>query len=66
MCSITGGAIGEIADAIDQLARDARDTAGSDLTARVAEIWAMVVAIDPELARRQRRYAAPDDGAPLS
>jgi hypothetical protein len=52
-------------NAIDQLANDAREAAGPDLTARVAEIWSMVTALDPELARRQRRYAAPADGVPL-
>lgn len=65
MCSSTGDTIGEIVDAIDRLANDAREAAGPDLTARVAEIWSMITALDPELARRQRRYAAPADGAPL-
>lgn len=64
VCSITGGAIEEIVDAIDQLANDAREAPGADLTARVAEIWSMITALDPELARRQRRYATPADGAP--
>jgi len=64
VCSIPGDAIEEIVAAIDQLANDARVKTEPDLTARVAEIWSMVTALDPELARRQRGYAAPADGAP--
>jgi hypothetical protein len=68
VCSIRGEAIDRIADAIDQLASDAqREGPGTDLAARVADIWLMVTALDPELARRQRRYTAsttPADGAP--
>lgn len=68
VCSIRGEAIDRIAEAIDQLANDARrEIPGTDLAARVADIWLMVTALDPELARRQRRYTtstAPADGAP--
>jgi hypothetical protein len=68
VCSIRGEAIERIAEAIDQLANDAqREGPGTDLAARVADIWLMVTALDPELARRQRRYTAsttPADGAP--
>jgi hypothetical protein len=68
VCSIRGEAIERIAEAIDQLANDAqREGPGTNLAARVADIWLMVTALDPELARRQRRYTAsttPADGAP--
>lgn len=68
VCSIRGEAIDRIAEAIDQLADDARrESPGTDLAARVADIWLMVTALDPELARRQRRYTASTasaDGAP--
>jgi len=68
VCSIRGEAIDRIAEAIDQLANDARrEIPGTDLAARVADIWLMVTALDPELARRQRQYTAsttPADGTP--
>jgi hypothetical protein len=68
VCSIRGDAIDRIAEAIDQLAHDAqRESPEGDLAARVAGIWLMVTALDPELARRQRGYtasAAPVDGTP--
>jgi len=68
VCSITGDAIDRIAAAIDQLASDARDaTAGvseEELTSRIATLWRMVSDLDPELARRARRYAGPGDGGP--
>jgi hypothetical protein len=60
MCSTGGGAISEIADAIEQVAAQAREeTPAQDLTGlttRVADIWLMVTALDPDLARRRRRY----------
>jgi hypothetical protein len=47
----------EITDAIDQLARDARrEIPAQELTMRLAAIWSMMGALDPELARRQRKY----------
>jgi hypothetical protein len=71
VCSTTGDAIERIAAAIDQLASDARDAesmqgaAGQrELNRRVACLWQMVSDLDPELARRTRRYAAPADGGP--
>ena len=70
VCSTTGDAIDRIAAAIDQLASDAqaaKGTAGeSELTTRVAALWLMVSDLDPELARRTLRYAAPEGGAPSS
>ena len=68
VCSITGAAIDRIAKAIDQLASDARGESGEpqpgELAARVAELWLMVSALDPELARRKEHYTKPADGAP--
>src|SRR5262249_39435001 len=68
VCSITGDAIDRIAAAIDQLASDAQDAkAGSgegELTTRIAALWEMVSDLDPELARRARRYTGPVDGGP--
>jgi hypothetical protein len=66
VCSSTGDAIERIAAAIDQLARDAHDargtTATDELATRVASLWQLVGDLDPELARRAQRYAAPADG----
>ncbi|HEX6451104.1 MAG TPA: hypothetical protein VF060_16760 [Trebonia sp.] len=65
MCSIMGDAIDRIAAAIDQVASDVRGASGEpELTARVAEIWLMMGALDPELSRRQQGYTAPVDGTP--
>jgi hypothetical protein len=71
VCSITGDPIDRLAQAIDQLASDAQGAKGAhgelsdtELAARVAELWLMVSALDPELARRRQRYATPADGAP--
>lgn len=68
VCSITGDEIDRIAEAIDQLATDARgyrrDPESSELAARVAALWLRISALDPELARRQRHYTTPADGAP--
>jgi hypothetical protein len=63
VCSIQGDAIDQIAMAIDQLAHDVQADSGVlgtvDYTARVADIWLMVTALDPDLARLVRRYMAP-------
>jgi hypothetical protein len=68
VCSITGDAIDRIAAAIDQLASDARGAEAGvsedELTSRVATLWQMVSDLDPELARRARRYTGPADGGP--
>jgi hypothetical protein len=74
VCSTTGDAIDpidqidQIAAAIDQLANDAQGDGGEAepgaLAARVAELWLMVSALDPELARRKQRYTKPADDAP--
>ena len=68
-------AVGRVAEAIDRLEADHRAgrtagrTAGrmagrqsadsSDLEARIAEIWAMVREIDPQISRLASRYADP-------
>ncbi len=63
--SNTGDEIGRIAAAIDQLESDVRTGAGeAELTTRVALLWQMVSALDPELARRAQRYTAPPGGTP--
>jgi hypothetical protein len=68
VCSNTGDAIDRIRAAIDQLASDAHGAeAGAsegELTERVAALWQMVSDLDPELARRARRYTGPVDGGP--
>jgi len=62
-----GDAIDQIAEAIDQLASDAHGEASrQELTARVAGLWRMVTALDPELARRAEQYTYPDGGMPPS
>jgi hypothetical protein len=58
-----------VAEAIDRLEADHRQArhgqAGrrsadfSDLEARIAEIWAMVREIDPQMSRLASRYADP-------
>jgi hypothetical protein len=63
VCSIKGDAVDRIAEAIDQLASDARgESSGPELASRVAELWLMVSALDPELARRSQHYTTPADG----
>ena len=68
MCSSTGDAIERIAAAIDQLASDARGShdaaVSAELATRVAGLWQMVGALDPELARRAQRYGTPAGDAP--
>lgn len=63
--SNTGDEIGRIAQAIDQLESDARNgTDEAEMTTRIAVLWQMVSALDPELARRAQQYAAPPGGTP--
>jgi hypothetical protein len=63
--SNTGDEIGRIATAIDQLESDVRNGTGeAELTTRIAVLWQMVSALDPELARRAQRYTAPPGGTP--
>ena len=63
MCSIEESALrlalGRVAEAIDRLDADRKSADPSDLEARIAEIWAMVRTIDPEMSRLAARYADP-------
>ena len=57
VCSIEDGAIAEVIGAIDQLAADAMaGLAAAELRAQVASVWAMLAALDPELARLSAAY----------
>ena len=59
MCSIDELALRRVAEAIDRLEADRRSTDSSDLEVRIAEIWAMVREIDPQMSRLASRYADP-------
>ncbi len=60
MCSIEDGAIAEVIRAIDQLAEDAGQGLEADeISARVAAVWGMMSALDPELARLRAAYEKP-------
>lgn len=48
-----------VTDAIDQLDASCRAADSRDLEARVAAVWAMVGAMDPELAKLASRYTTP-------
>ena len=61
MCSIDESALRRVAEAIDRLDADRRSADSSGLEAQVAEVWALVREIDPELARLASRYAEPRD-----
>ena len=60
MCSTPDPRLTRIGEAIDELAEDATeavDPAAVDtLAGRLAELWAMVAAVDPELAQRLPGY----------
>jgi hypothetical protein len=65
VCSIVGDAIERITEAIDQLDRDVHGVAAeTELTARLAGIWLMMSALDPEIARLQQAYITPPGGTP--
>ena len=49
-------AVERVAKAIDRLDADRRSADSSDLEARIAEIWAMVREIDPQISRLASRY----------
>jgi hypothetical protein len=61
VCSTDEFALRRVAEAIDRLDADRRNADSAGLEAQVAAIWAMVGAIDPELARLASRYASPAD-----
>jgi hypothetical protein len=50
-------ALGRVAEAIDRLDADRKSADSSDLEARIAEVWAMVRELDPEMSRLASRYA---------
>jgi hypothetical protein len=52
-------ALGRVAEAIDRLDADRRNADSFELEARIAEVWAMVREIDPEMSRLASRYADP-------
>jgi hypothetical protein len=63
MCSIDGGALRRVAEAIDRLEADRGNTDAADLQTRIAAVWSMVSEIDPELARLASGYGKPIDEA---
>jgi hypothetical protein len=76
VCSILGTAsaggtapgatwgIDRIAEAIDLLETDLRaESSASGMSARVADIWLMVTAMDPELSRLISQYTTPGNPA---
>lgn len=59
-----GEGVDRVAEAIDQLESDLRAETGTpEMSARIAAIWLMVTALDPELARLVTRYTAPGNPA---
>ena len=56
MCSTPDPRLTRIGEAIDELAEVAAGQAGDTLAGRLAELWAMVAAVDPELAQRLPGY----------
>lgn len=58
MCSMPDPRLALIGTAIDELAEDAAGTGPDTLDRRLADLWAMVAAIDPELAQRLPGYRA--------
>jgi hypothetical protein len=59
VCSIEGGALWRVAEAIDRLEADRQNTDAAGLAARIAAVWSMVTEIDPELARLASGYHEP-------
>jgi hypothetical protein len=61
MCSTDEAAFRRVAEAIDELEADRCVAEPATLEARVAAVWSMVSAIDPELARLVSGYERPAD-----
>ena len=59
VCSIEGGALRRVTEAIDRLEADRQNTDAADLAARIAAVWSLVSEIDPELARLASGYEQP-------
>ncbi len=57
MCSTPDPRLTRIGVAIDELAGDAAGEGLDTLAARLAELWAMVAAVDPGLAQRLPGYS---------
>jgi hypothetical protein len=65
VCSIEDGAMAEVISAIDQLAADSgAGLTGADLRSRIAGVWAMLAALDPELARLSAAYEQAGQAGP--
>jgi hypothetical protein len=62
MCSTAGDRLARISIAIDELAADSAARAqpgqADDLADRLAQLWAMIAELDPELARRLPGYGS--------
>ncbi|MGD0373674.1 MAG: hypothetical protein ABSB01_03675 [Streptosporangiaceae bacterium] len=62
MCSTTDELLARLSRAIDDLAADSRGqacaSAADHVADRLADIWAMVAELDPELGRRLAGYHA--------
>jgi hypothetical protein len=56
MCSMPDPRLALLGIAIDELAKDAAGAGVDTLDRRLAELWAMVAAVDPELAQRLPGY----------
>ena len=56
MCSMPDPRLALIGTAIDELAEDAAGEGVDTLHRQLAELWAMVAAMDPELAQRLPGY----------
>jgi hypothetical protein len=58
MCSTDAQRIARLTEAIDDLAAEGlSDLPPEALLQRVADIWALVAGIDPEIARRRSAYS---------
>ena len=57
MCSTPDPRLALIGAAIDELAENAAGAGVDTVAARLAEVWAMVAAVDPGLAQRLPGYA---------
>ena len=63
MCSTPEPSLDDLTRAIDELAAASRaGAAPGTLNERIAQLWAMVADLDPELARRLSRYQRPSSG----
>ncbi|WP_026313489.1 hypothetical protein [Actinomadura flavalba] len=60
MCSTRGEHLARLMHAIDELAADGDAGLPPEvLLERIAALWALVAAADPEIARRRTRYTDP-------